>query len=202
MSTIQAPRKRSPGISSIFTLAKARWRQHWLLLLVITLGMIVSITLVCTIPLLSQVLQTAGLRSALTSPPENAELAAHVSVPGLSTQTAGVVLRALGTSIRGIASLFLWEQGIIYTLALLLGLLFGVLLVFTVVPALVFTGVPPGAFNTNGFDFLTLQHIIPVQVALPFSLLLALLVFVATCAIALSLIFSPSPYHPTPMSRR
>ncbi|MGH2494435.1 MAG: FtsX-like permease family protein [Ktedonobacteraceae bacterium] len=107
-----------------------------------------------------------------------------------SRLTSFVVLRALGTSIRGIASLFLWEQGIIYTLALLLGLLFGVLLAFTVVPVLVFTGVPPGAFNTNGFDFLTLQHIIPVQVTLPFSLLIALLVFVATCAIALSLMVS------------
>src|SRR5437588_8286593 len=80
----QAPGKPSPGISSLFTLARARWRQHWLLLLVITLGMLVSIALACTIPLLSGVLQTAGLRTALTSPPENAELAAHVTTPGLS----------------------------------------------------------------------------------------------------------------------
>ena len=107
-----------------------------------------------------------------------------------SRLTSFIVLRALGTSIRGIASLFLWEQGIIYTLALLLGLLFGALLSFTIVPALVFTGVPPGSFNQNGFDFITLQHIIPVQVALPFSLPLALLVFVAICAIALGLMVS------------
>ncbi|HEY6540557.1 MAG TPA: FtsX-like permease family protein, partial [Ktedonobacteraceae bacterium] len=107
-----------------------------------------------------------------------------------SRLTSFVVLRALGASIRSIAGLFLWEQGIIYTLALLLGLLFGALLSFTVVPTLVFTGVPPGSFNQNGFDFVTLQHIIPVQVTLPFSLLLALLVFVATCAIALGLMVS------------
>ena len=107
-----------------------------------------------------------------------------------SRLTSFVVLRALGTSTRGIASLFLWEQGIIYSLALLLGLLFGALLAFTVVPALVFTGVPPGSFNSSGFDFITLQHIIPVQVALPFSLLMALLRFVATCAIALVLMVS------------
>lgn len=107
-----------------------------------------------------------------------------------SRLTSFVVLRALGTSIRGIASLFLWEQGIIYSLALLLGLLFGMLLAFTVVPMLVFTGVPPGSFNQNGFDFITLQHIIPVQVALPFSLLLALLAFVAICVIALGLMVS------------
>ncbi len=44
MSATQTPRKPSPGISSVFTLARARWRQHWLLLLFITLGMIASIT--------------------------------------------------------------------------------------------------------------------------------------------------------------
>jgi len=84
MSMKETPGKPSPGISSLFTLARARWRQHWLLLLLITLGMLVSIALACTIPLLSEVLQTAGLRTALTSPPENAELAAHVTTPGLS----------------------------------------------------------------------------------------------------------------------
>lgn len=107
-----------------------------------------------------------------------------------SRLTSFVVLRALGTSMRGIAGVFLWEQGIIYATALLLGLLFGALLAFTVVPVLVFTGVPPGALDQNGFDFITLQHIIPVQVALPFSLLLALLIFMATCAIALGLMVS------------
>src|SRR5690348_7789209 len=84
MTMYETPRKSSPGISSLFTLARARWRQHWLLLLVITLGMLVSIALACTTPLLSEVLQTAGLRTALTSPPQNAELTVHVTTPGLS----------------------------------------------------------------------------------------------------------------------
>ena len=107
-----------------------------------------------------------------------------------SRLTSFVVLRALGTSMRGIASVFLWEQGIIYSIALLLGILFGTLLAFTIVPVLVFTGVPPGALDANGFDFSTVQHLIPVQVALPFSLLIGLLIFIAICAIALSLMVS------------
>ncbi len=106
--------------------------------------------------------------------------------------TSFVVLRALGASTRGIAGVFLWEQGIVYAAALLLGILFGVLLVFTLVPALVFTGIPPGAgvVNGNSIDFAALQHIIPVQVAIPFSLVIALLIFIATCAIALGLMVS------------
>ncbi len=87
MSSIQASRKPSPGLSSVFTLARARWRQHWLLLLFITLGMIASITLVCTIPLLSEVLQTASLRDTLSATPENGELSAQITSTGLSNRT-------------------------------------------------------------------------------------------------------------------
>src|SRR5579863_6943944 len=109
-----------------------------------------------------------------------------------SRLTSFVVLRALGTSIRGITSVFLWEQGIVYAAALLLGILFGALLAFTVAPALIFTGVPPGAGVVNGniIDFTALQHIIPVQVVMPLSLVIALLVFIATCAIALGMMVS------------
>jgi ABC-type antimicrobial peptide transport system permease subunit len=109
-----------------------------------------------------------------------------------SRLTSFVVLRALGASMRSIAGVFLWEQGIVYVAALLLGILFGVLLVFTLVPALVFTGIPPGAGVVNGniIDFAALQHIIPVQIAMPFSLVIALLVFIATCAIALGVMVS------------
>jgi putative ABC transport system permease protein len=100
-----------------------------------------------------------------------------------------VVLRALGTSIRGIGSAFLWEQGIIYTGALLLGTLFGGLLVVTLVPAMTYTGLPPGqgVINGNAINFAALQHIIPIQIVLPLSLLIAYLVFIATCAGALGM---------------
>ena len=109
-----------------------------------------------------------------------------------SRLTSFVVLRALGASTRGIAGVFLWEQGIVYAAALLLGILFGVLLVFTLVPALLFTGIPPGADVVNGniIDFAALQHIIPVQVVMPLSLVIALAVFIATCALALGMMVS------------
>ncbi|HVB74429.1 MAG TPA: FtsX-like permease family protein, partial [Ktedonobacteraceae bacterium] len=109
-----------------------------------------------------------------------------------SRLTSFVVLRALGTSMRGISSVFLWEQGIVYASALLLGILFGVLLAITLVPALLFTGVPPAATVVNGnvINFSTLQHIIPIQVVLPSTLVIALLVFIAICAIALGMMVS------------
>ncbi|HEY6541063.1 MAG TPA: hypothetical protein VIZ18_09005, partial [Ktedonobacteraceae bacterium] len=107
MSITQTSDKPSPGISSLFTLARARGRQHWLLLLVITLGMLVSIALACTIPLLSEVLQTAGLRAALTSPPENAELAVHVTTPGLSNPTINNIFPAIDSPFQENLSRFL-----------------------------------------------------------------------------------------------
>ena len=109
-----------------------------------------------------------------------------------SRLTSFVVLRALGTSLRGITAVFLWEQGIIYTSALLLGTLFGALLVVLLVPALVFTGVPPGEGVVNGniINFATLQHIIPVQIVLPLTLAIAYLLFIAICAAALGMMVS------------
>ena len=63
---------------------------------------------------------------------------------------------------------------------------------FTLVPALIFSGIPPGAgvINGNIIDFAALQHIIPVQIAMPFSLVIAILVFIATCAIAFGMMVS------------
>jgi ABC-type lipoprotein release transport system permease subunit len=56
-----------------------------------------------------------------------------------------VVLRALGATSTQNASVFVWEQGIIYTSALFLGIAFGALLIVTTVPTLVFTNPPGGA---------------------------------------------------------
>lgn len=107
MSMKETTPRPSPGISSLFTLARARWRQHWLLLLVITLGMLVSIALACTIPLLSQVLQTAGLRTALTARPENAELAVHVTTPGLSNPIINDLFPSIDSAFQQNLSRFL-----------------------------------------------------------------------------------------------
>ncbi len=98
--------------------------------------------------------------------------------------TSFAVLRALGTAPRQIASVLLWEQGIVYATALLLGILFGVLLSVTIVSALVFTSITPGAFISNN-DFYALQQIIPVQLVAPFSLGIAFLALIALLIVAL-----------------
>ena len=78
-------------VTSIVTLALWRWRQHWFLLLLTGIGMVAAITLVCTVPLLTAVMQTAGLRSVLTASPASAELTLRTTAVGLSTQTLGTV---------------------------------------------------------------------------------------------------------------
>ncbi len=78
-------------VTSIVTLALWRWRQHWFLLLLTGIGMVAAITLICTVPLLTAVMQTAGLRSVLTTSPASAELTLRTTVVGLSTQTLGTV---------------------------------------------------------------------------------------------------------------
>ncbi|HCI80086.1 MAG TPA: hypothetical protein DHW02_10400 [Ktedonobacter sp.] len=55
----------------------------------------------------------------------------------------------------------------------------------TVIPALVFSSGPTN--NTSNSQFYTLQHAIPVQMIVPLSLVLALLVLVVLCIVALSM---------------
>lgn len=73
-----------------------------------------------------------------------------------------VVLRALGTSPRQVASVLVWEQALIYSIGLLLGLAFGTLLASTIVPTLI-------THNTIGVNPL------PARLIIPSTLILALL---------------------------
>lgn len=57
-------------LASLIFLAFWRLRQSWNLLLLIGIGMIVSVTLVCTIPLYTLVATSAGVRGAFTSNPQ------------------------------------------------------------------------------------------------------------------------------------
>ncbi len=61
-------------ISSIVTLGWWQVRQVWRLLLVIGCGIIVAVTLSCTVALYSDVAMTAGLRDVLTSPTQNTDI--------------------------------------------------------------------------------------------------------------------------------
>jgi len=84
-NTSQQPINRH-FVSSVVTLSLWRWRQHWFLLLMICIGMITAVTIVCTIPLLSATMQTAGLRNVLRASPVSSEVALRAQVAGLSTQ--------------------------------------------------------------------------------------------------------------------
>jgi ABC-type antimicrobial peptide transport system permease subunit len=118
-------------------------------------------------------------------------LLANLLLPLLSLRTrltGFAILRALGTPPQQVARLLVWEQGIVLMASLLLGLCFGLLLAFVAVPPLTFTGVPVTSTNLSNADAVyLLQHLIPVQVVLPSSLLMALVVLVLLCILSLVL---------------
>jgi hypothetical protein len=99
------------------------------------------------------------------------------------------LLRALGTGPRQVATVLTWEQGITYVTALVLGVLFGALLALTIIPALVFTSVPSNGptSGTNNGEFYALQHILPVQIVIPPSLVIALVVLIVICVVTLGM---------------
>lgn len=71
--------------SSILSLAFWRWCQTGFLMSITTLGMIAAIVIVCAVPLFTDVMNTASLRSMLTEESENAEIEVNLQVMGLST---------------------------------------------------------------------------------------------------------------------
>ncbi len=106
-----------------------------------------------------------------------------------SRLTSFAVLRALGTPPRQIASVLTWEQGIIYTTAIVLGVIFGFLLSALAVPVLVFTSVGSNGANSDisSGAFYIAQSVPPIQVIVPVSVGIALAVLIAICVIALGL---------------
>jgi hypothetical protein len=76
------------------------------------------------------------------------------------------VLRALGTAPRQLTGVLLWEQGLIYALALVLGTLLGYLLAVMLVPTLVFTPVRADNTLAAGTNIYLLQNTPPPQTAL------------------------------------
>ena len=102
------------------------------------------------------------------------------------------ILRALGASPGQVISTLTWEQGIIYATALGLGLLFGALFSFLVIPSLVFTSVAPSdtasTGNISASTFYGIQSIPPIQIVVPTSLVIALALLIITCIGALAMI--------------
>ncbi|MGZ3677920.1 MAG: FtsX-like permease family protein [Ktedonobacterales bacterium] len=103
--------------------------------------------------------------------------------------TGFALLRALGGEPHQIAGVLLWEQGIIYATALVLGLALGLLLALSVVPVLVYTGVVSTG-NDNAIsnaEFFARQHVPPVSIVWPPTLAAILIGVGVLCAIAITL---------------
>ncbi|MDQ6660432.1 MAG: hypothetical protein M3Z24_05645, partial [Chloroflexota bacterium] len=111
MAGIMQPRQRGKErfpLSAVMTLATWRLRSTWFLLLVITLGMVAAVVIACTIPLFSEVMTTAGLRSTLRTAPNSAEMTLNTTTQRMSTPIVQAVQkqfdpllhRFLGNSIQ------------------------------------------------------------------------------------------------------
>ncbi len=114
-------------------------------------------------------------------------LASWVSVQARQTNFA--ILRALGTSPGQVAGVLVWEQCIVYIMALVLGLLFGLFLTFTVVSVLVFTSVPVSGLGSvlSSNQFYGLQSAIPVQIVFSPFLVIALIALIVVCTLVVGM---------------
>lgn len=89
----QLQHRRAEHFSLLVALlfAITRLRTTWVLLLIMTFGMVVAVVTACTIPLFSDVVTTAGLRSTLRATPENTEITLNTATQRLSTPIAQAV---------------------------------------------------------------------------------------------------------------
>ena len=77
-----------------------------------------------------------------------------------------------------------WEQVIVYIIALLLGVGFGILLTFSVILVLTFTTSNAALSNQQ---FFALQTALATQIVVPPSLPLLLLILIGICGLALAM---------------
>jgi ABC-type lipoprotein release transport system permease subunit len=113
-------------------------------------------------------------------------LLGNLTVTWLSTRSRRVnfaVMRALGTAPGQIAGVLTYEQVIIYATALGLGVAFGILLSYLVLPAFIFT-VPVSNAATQTGIFYSIQSVPPIQMIIP-GMLIALIIgiLVAVCIV-------------------
>lgn len=86
-----------------------------------------------------------------------------------SRLTSFAVMRAIGMAPRQIAAMLLWEQGFIYLLSLLVGVLLGALLILYTSPAVSLLDLAGPGSLYNPYD------VPPVQIVVPYQQLLLLL---------------------------
>ncbi|WP_338248373.1 FtsX-like permease family protein [Dictyobacter halimunensis] len=93
------------------------------------------------------------------------------------------ILRAIGTTPREVASMLTWEQAIVYSIGLLLGVGFGLVLANTMIPALSFTDLNSTLANND--QLYSLQSAFPTRIIFPSTLIWALVALIGLYAIAL-----------------
>jgi hypothetical protein len=97
------------------------------------------------------------------------------------------ILRALGSKPRQIASVLLWEQGIVYGSAILLGTILGLVFAWLILPAFIFS--PLAGVDTADVGqeaFYLVQSVPAVHEIIPLASIAVLLaVLVAICALVL-----------------
>ena len=93
-------RTQLADLGTATTLIAWRWRQQWLLLLVTGLGVLAAMTLICSLPLFSSVMVTAGLRASLRASPDNSKIEVHMGLSGLSSATIESATRQVSALLQ------------------------------------------------------------------------------------------------------
>jgi putative ABC transport system permease protein len=99
------------------------------------------------------------------------------------------VLRALGAAPPQIASTLTWEQCIIYSTSIFLGVLFGAIFSALAVPQLIFTSVDSSGATSDltSSQFYAAQSVPPIQIVISPMLVVVLAVLVVICVVALGM---------------
>jgi hypothetical protein len=99
------------------------------------------------------------------------------------------VLLALGATSPQIASTLIWEQSIVYTTSILLGILFGAVFSVLVVPRLIFTSVASSSSSSDltSNQFYVAQSVPPIQIVVPPLLVVAFALIVIICVVAVGI---------------
>jgi hypothetical protein len=97
------------------------------------------------------------------------------------------LLHAVETDPGRIASVLIWEQVSAYLMALLPGILIGLLMAFTLVPLLL-NHIPLRGAASPGDTWYTSQELFPAQVVIPFPLGIALLILIVLGSLALPML--------------
>lgn len=125
-------------------------------------------------------------------------LLGNLTLSWLSTRSrlaSFAVMRALGTAPGQLASVLTYEQWIVYATAIGLGVAFGILLSYLVLPAFVFTS-PVGDLAGGTGVFYVAQSVPPIQMIVPgvlIALVIGILVAVCIVIVGIMMRFASRP---------